>query len=110
MIYQYVVTLKSERKRSVDFISVVAIVISIVAFAAMLIWKQPFMYIFPAAVVLLIAGLAWNIYNRKKNAPLTFGWLLLIAGLTWFAMPFASWIGLLLLLLALLERPAKLPM
>ena len=36
--------------------------------------------------------------------------LLLIAGITWFAMPYAPWIGILLLLLALLERPAKLPM
>jgi hypothetical protein len=110
MIYQYVVTLRNEKRRTVDIVSIMAVVVSAVAFSVMLIEQSPFNYIFLAAVVLIVAGLGYNIYNRRNPAGLKFGRLLLIAGLTWFAMPFAQWIGLLLLLLAFLERPAKLPL
>ena len=110
MIYQYVVTLRNERRRTVDFVSIMAVVISCIAFGIMLADKSTFKYIFLASGILLLAGLVWNIYNRRAPSGLKFGRLLLVAGITWFVMPFAQWIGLLLLLLGFLERPAKLPL
>jgi hypothetical protein len=58
----------------------------------------------------IAGGLAWNWYQSKRGFDIKFGRILLVAGITWFAMPFMPWLGLPVLLLAFLEKPAKLPL
>jgi LPXTG-motif cell wall-anchored protein len=110
MVYDYVVTLKNERRRSVDAVSILVILISALAFLLVLVRGLSSSMIFAAAAVLLVAGLAWLIFRRKNNNNISFAKLLIIAGITWFAMPFLPWMGLLILLLSLLEKPAKMPL
>src|SRR4030088_2389019 len=100
MIYQYVVTLKNERQRSIDIISVLILLVSALCFAkALFDNSKTIPFIFIVSLVLVIAGLSWNWFRRKKQANIYFSRILLIAGITWFAMPFMPWIGFPVLLL-----------
>jgi energy-coupling factor transporter transmembrane protein EcfT len=110
MEYDYVVELKKERKKSIDVISLLVVLLSIIAFLFVLIKGNTFFYIFIASLILLIAGLI-RLYTRKNKSPLVqFAPLLFISGLTWLAMPFIPWVALPVLLLSMLEKPAKTPL
>ena len=111
MIYDYVVTLKNERRKSIDLISVLAILLSAVAFLSVMLRNTGSSFIFIVAATLLLAGLAWIWYNNKQKPGQTrYSKLLIVAGITWFAMPYLPWVGFFVLLLSLLEKPAKMPL
>ena len=111
MIYDYVVTLKNERRKSIDMISILSILLSAVAFFSVMLRNTGSSYIFIVAATLLLAGLAWILYNKKKHPGHTrYSKLLIVAGITWFAMPYIPWVGFFVLLLSLLEKPAKMPL
>src|SRR5687768_2502632 len=107
MVYDYVVTLKNERGRSIDIISILVILISAAAFSWVHISGLSDSPIFIAAAVLLVAGIIWLLYRRRKDKQVGFSKLMVVAGITWFAMPSLPWIGLAVLILSLLEKPAK---
>ena len=107
MIYDYVVTLKNEKSRSIDTISILVILISAAAFSWVRISGLSESPIFLVAAILLVCGIIWQLYRRKKQKQVGFSKLMVIAGITWFAMPYLAWIGLAVLLLSLLEKPAK---
>src|SRR4051794_34109740 len=107
MIYDYVVTLRNDRKRSVDIISILVLLISGFCFLNVLVHATRLALIFPAAVLLLLAAFVFSWYRKKQNKRVRFSIPLVVAGVTWFAMPYLPWIGMPVLLLALLEKPAK---
>ena len=68
--------------------------------------KQPFLFLI--SFCLILVGLAWNYYIfNKKHKPVFYSKILLVAGVTWLAMPFLPLLGLPLILLALLEKQAR---
>ena len=107
MVYDYVVTLKNERGRSIDIVSILVILISAAAFIWVRISGLSESPIFIVAAVLLVAGIIWLLYRRRKHKQVGFSKLMVIAGITWFAMPSLPWLGLAVLILSLLEKPAK---
>lgn len=114
MIYEYVVTLRNERAKYINALSLLISVISAMFFLFQQFRQErqnwyPYLYLISA--LLIIAGLTWNWYiSLKKIRPVYYSKILLVAAVTWIAMPFLPWIGLLLVLLSLLEKPARLPL
>ena len=107
MIYDFVVTLKNEKSRSIDTISILVILLSAAAFSWVRISGLSESPIFIVAAVLLIGGIIFLLYRRKHQGQVRFDKLMIVAGITWFAMPYLAWIGLAVLLLSQLEKPAK---
>jgi len=114
MIYEYVVTLRNERAKYINTISML-----ITAISAMFFLFQQFSqdrqdsypYLYLISALLILTGLVWNWYIfSKKIRPVYFSKMLLVAAVTWLAMPFLPWIGVFLVLLSLLEKPARLPL
>lgn len=111
MIYDYVVTLKNERGKYINTISFLLAGISALFFLVQQIKSREQTFIFTISFLLIVSGFIWNTYmSAKKQRPVYYSRVLLIAGITWFAMPFLQWIGIPLLLLALIEKQAKLPL
>jgi hypothetical protein len=110
MVYDYLLTLKKERRSSIDVISVLVLLLSMVAFLTVLMKGSAYAFLFLASLLLLFAGLCSIFYFKKKSPRISFSPLLLVAGLTWLAMPFIPWVAIPVLLLCLLEKPAKMPL
>jgi hypothetical protein len=111
MIYQYVVTLKNDKQRLIDLIGLFIASVSAIAFLTVFVRFERTSYIFLAGFILIVAGLIYNWYRRKKHSDTSFSRVLLVAGIIWFAMPHHfGWIGLPILLLALLEPHARRPL
>jgi len=121
MVYDYVVTLKNDRGKFVDVISFLVIFLSSFMFLSAYL-TLPESFIFLIVSILLAGGIVWNIYRRRKRLQLKFSHLLLVAGVIWFSMPannitlghftfaITPIIASAIILLFVLERPAKLPL
>lgn len=108
MIYDYVVTLKNQSVNKINTISRLVACISAAFFLYQQIKTGRHTYIFLVSFLLIAGGLGWNWYvSTKKHKPVFYSRILLVAGLTWFAMPFLVWIGLPLIVMALLEKQAR---
>ena len=108
MVYDYVVTLKNERAKYVNTVSVLIAVISAISFLNQQFRSGKSNFIFIVSFLLISGGLVWNWYRSvKKGKKGFYSRILLVAGVTWFAMPMLPWIGIPILLLALLEKQAK---
>lgn len=110
MIYDYVVYLKNTGTKKIDLTSILLLIISIAFFlyrqnrAG---WHDP-LNIYTISGLLIAGGLAWNWYVAvKRRKPVSFSRMLIVAGLTWLTMPFLQWTGLLLIIMALLEKYTK---
>lgn len=114
MVYEYVVTLRNERARYINIISLLIIVVSVIFFLFQQFRQDRqewYPYLYLTSALLIIAGLIWNWYIfSKKIRPVYYSKILLVAAVTWLAMPFLPWIGIFLVLLSLLEKPARLPL
>src|SRR5690349_24043360 len=110
MVYDFVVTLKNERLRSIDIISSFLILLSAFAFLSVIFQSGEYSLIFPAAACILVGGIVVNWLRKRKGKAIYFSPLLIVAGIAWLAMPVFPWIGLILLLLSLLEKPARMPL
>src|SRR5215469_13028403 len=111
MKYQYVVILKKDGERATDFLSILICFTSAVMFLYTAIrGGRPDYYIY-AFAVLLLAGLIYNVVVRyRRRRQVRYKYLLLLAALGWFGMPFLPWIGIFFLVLAFLEHQAKRPL
>ncbi|MEJ7766317.1 MAG: hypothetical protein WKF89_00795 [Chitinophagaceae bacterium] len=65
-------------------------------------------FLFLVPTVLIAGALIWNRYYLKKQQHFTYTWMLAIAGITWLFMPFLPWVGIPIVMLALLENKARL--
>lgn len=111
MIYDYIVVLKNQRGHSINTVSMLIATVSSIFFAIEQVRAGYTFTIFGVSFLLIVAGLIWNRYTfNKKQVAVRYSGVLLIAGITWFAMPHLVWMGIPLLLLALLEKQAKFPL
>lgn len=111
MTYDYIVTLKNERGKFINTVSVLLASVSALFFAAEQVRSGFKIAIFGISFLLIVAWLIWNRYtNITKQIPSRHSRILLVAGVTWFAMPYLEWIGIPVLLLALLEKQAHFPL
>lgn len=107
MVYDYVVTLKNQSVNRINIISRLVAGISAAFFLYQQVKSGWHTYLFLASFLLIAGGLSWNWYSAKKHKPVSYSRILLVAGVTWFAMPFLFWIGLPLIAMALLEKQAR---
>ncbi len=111
MVYQYVVTLKRNNARYIDAFNILLCLFSVLSFAFEQVRTKTFNFFFTFAIVLILAGVALNIYTaREKNKLVRYRYLLLIAGIFWIGMPYLKWFSLMFFLLSFLEYQAKYPL
>ncbi|HEX4852173.1 MAG TPA: hypothetical protein VFV08_15260 [Puia sp.] len=110
MRFEYVVTLKRENERHIDFISFTLCFLSILASLFEQIRTRHFNFFFSLAAAIIAAGLAINLTASKKGARTRYRNWLLVAGLLWIGMPYLQWIAIIFILLAFLESQAKYPL
>lgn len=111
MVYDYLVTIKNDKGKHVNTISLLICFVSAVFFLNQQIKTGSRSLILLIPFCLIIIGLVWNGYIFvKKKQPVAYRRLLLVAGATWFIMPFLQWVGVPIILLSLLEKHARSPL
>lgn len=111
MIYPYIVYLKNERGKYINILSLLLSVISVIFFLRHQISLGWHVNIYLISSLLIVAGLVWNWYHVfKRSRPVHYSRILLVAGVTWLAMPFLQWVSIVLIILSLLEKQAKQPL
>ncbi len=111
--YNYVVTLKNDRARSVNTISSWILFTSAAYFTAQLV-RDGFNWLLFTGFLVMLGGLTWNFYMKRKwGRGISYSFYLLVAGLFWFLIPAPvpyPFLGLAFILLGLFEKQAKLPL
>jgi hypothetical protein len=110
MRYDYVVTLKRENARRIDFASFFLLLFSILAFSLTQMRSYQFSYFLTIAALILLTGILINIFGFRKGREMRFRNWLLAAGLFWMGMPYFQWMILVLIFFATLESQAKYPL
>jgi len=111
MVYDYVVTLKNERKKYVDFISILICILSFLFFIKAFINAgfKDFIYLVAAILIAIIAG--YNIYTSYRYPSITkyYSRALMIAGLAWLVVPVTAlkWLSVPIIILSLVEKFSK---
>ena len=111
MVYDYVVTLKNERKKYVDFISILICILSFLFFIKAFISAgfTDFIFLVAAILIAIIAG--YNIYATYKHPAITrfYSRALMIAGLAWLVVPVTAlkWLSVPIIILSLVEKFSK---
>src|ERR1700709_977435 len=101
MVYDYVVTLRNERGKHINTTSVILSCISALSFLYQQIRFGRFVVIFLISFVLITGGLLYNWFKTfKKAGKVNYSRILVIAGVTWFAMPVLQWMGIPFIILA----------
>lgn len=108
--YPYVVTLKQSHLATVNLIGSLSLLMSASTFLFVyFIETKDRNGLWPAAAVGILLIWAWNQWQKKQSKPQQYKIGLLLAAITWASMPYARWMGLLMLILFLLEATAKKP-
>ncbi len=111
MLYDYMVYIKNERSKYINTISQLLCLISAAFFLEQQVKIGRSFSFYIASCCIIIAGLAWNRYvSQKKDQIVYYRRMLVLAGATWFYMPFMQWLAAPLVLLALLEKHSRLPL
>lgn len=110
MRYPYVVILKKDSERTLDFISLLLCLFSVLNFINEQISTRQFEILFSSFALVVLAGMTVNLVLARKGRQVRYRYWLLIAGLGWLAMPFLPWLGILFFLQSFLEYQAKRPL
>lgn len=111
MRYDYMVYIKNDRSKYINTISQLLCLISAAFFLEQQIKVGKQFYFYIVSFCIIIAGLAWNRYvSLKKEQIVYYRRMLVLAGATWFYMPFMRWLAIPLILLALIEKYSKIPL
>jgi hypothetical protein len=110
MRYPYVVILKKDSERIIDFISILLCLFSVLNFLNVQIGASHFQLFFSSFAAVVLIGAVVNIVLSRKGRPVRYRYWLLIAGLGWLGMPFLSWLGVLFFLQSFLEYQVKRPL
>jgi hypothetical protein len=112
MHYPYVVILKKDSERTIDFISLLLCLFSVLNFVNEQIRAVRFQIFFSSLAAIILAGTVLNIIRSRQGAgrQVRYKYLLLIAGLGWLGMPFLPWLGALFFLQSFLEYQVKRPL
>lgn len=94
-----------------DAISLLLCLLSAAVFIQLQLRAGTRFILFGVAAGLIVLGLIWVYFQyRRRRIFIPYSRILTVAAIAWFAVPSIPWVGALVLLLALLERPAKLPL
>lgn len=111
MVYEYMVYIKNERGRYINQVSILLCLLSAAFFLAQQVKIGRQFSFCIVSFSLITLGLAYNWYTAYKNQQVVYyRRLLVIAGATWFFMPFMQWLGIPLVLLALIEKHSRSPL
>ena len=111
MVYPYLVILKRESERTLDFISILLCLFSALNFINVQIRAGHFQLLFSVFAAIVLIGMTINIVlNRRTGRQVRYKYWLLIAGLGWVAMPFLPWLGILFFFQSFLEYQVKRPL
>jgi len=110
MRYEYVVTLKRDNEKRIDLISFLLCLLSVLAFIFQQLRTAEFSLFLSGAAILIAGGIIANFNSAKKGNRIRYKNWLLIAGLSWLAMPYLQWLSILFFILAFLEYQAKYPL
>ena len=117
MHYPYVVILKRNSDRLIDWISIL-LCLSSAALFILVQWKElHFNYLLSAGAGLIFIRILFNLFSSRntvselagRSRPL-YRYLLMTAAIGWLGMPVFQWVSLLFVLLAFLEYQAKHPL
>lgn len=111
MIYQYVVTLKNENNKYVDFISLLLCIISALFFLREQIVTSQKTIVYLIGFLFIAAVIVWNIYQvrKKKKSRVYYNRALFFAAIVWTTMPYFQWLVFVFGALGLLEFQVKFP-
>ena len=108
MIYQYVVTLKNQSTKYLDFIGFLLPAVSVLFFVMEMVKSNRVHPAYIAGIISISGVLAWNVYQSKHNQKrVRYRWALFIAALVWMKMPYFEWLFFAFILLGILEPQAK---
>jgi hypothetical protein len=110
MHYEYVVTLKRDNEKQVNFISICLCFLSALAFIFEQVRTHHFNFFLSFAAFLLLTGIIMNWILSRKQKTVRYKTWLLIAGIFWIGMPYLQWLFLLFFVLAFLEYQAIYPL
>jgi hypothetical protein len=111
MRYPYVVILKKDSERTLDFISILLCLFSALNFINEQIHTGRFQLFFSSFAFIILTGTLVNIIMaRRSRRQVRYRYWLLIAGLGWLGMPFLPWLGILFFLQSFLEHQVKRPL
>lgn len=111
MKYDYVVSLKRDQEKYIDFLSIV--LCSLTFFAAVFeqVAAGRFNFFYTLAAILILAGLLANtLAKRKGKQDVRYRYWLLVAGIFWLAISPMQWLCILFAFLAFFEYQAKHPL
>ena|ERR1700722_5365490 len=111
MTYQYVVTLRKNSERPIDFLSMVLCLSSAVIFFLTPRMTAGNPYYFYAIAAVIFGVMVYNAAaSRRGTRPLAYRYPLMLAAFGWLMMPVIPWIGLVFGMLAFLEHQSKRPL
>ena len=109
MHYDYVVTLKRENAHKTDFISLLLLTFSLLAFSVVQIRNgvSPFLCL---GIVVVLSGILVNLRSGRNKKEMRFRYWLFATGICWIGMPYMQWMIIPFFILALMEAQAKYPL
>ena len=111
MVFPYLVILKRDSERTLDFISILLCLFSALNFINVQIRAGRFQLLFSVIAAIVLIGMTINIVlTRRTSRQVRYKYWLLIAGLGWVAMPFLPWLGILFFFQSFLEYQVKRPL
>lgn len=111
MVFPYLVILKRDSERTLDFISILLCLFSALNFINVQIRAGRFQLLFSVIAAIVLIGMTINIVlTRRTGRQVRYKYWLLIAGLGWVAMPFLPWLGILFFFQSFLEYQVKRPL
>ena len=110
MRYEYVVILKRDHEKQVNRISLVLCGLSVLAFIFEQFQSRQFNFFLAFAVIVMLAGIVFQVLALKKSKNIFFRNWLFLAGIFWLGMPYLKWLSIFFFILGILEYQAKYPL
>jgi hypothetical protein len=110
MRFDYVVTLKKNNEKLIDWTSLFLCCFSVLFLIHEQIRMGKLIGLMSTGALIIFAGVTINLVAAWRKKPLRFKNLLLLAGIFWIASPDLRWISLIYFALEFLEHQAKRPL
>lgn len=110
MVYKFVVTLKNKNRKLIDSFSLLLMTASVLFFLQTIITRRENYFILALVAAIIIITIVNMVRQLKSSKPVSLRLALFITGVTWFLMPQFQWVGIVVMLLAMIERQSKFPL
>ncbi len=109
-LFQYVLVIKKEKDRSIDYMSILLCLISWIYFLFYATRSEKFQSLIFFSSFLIPAVLAWTEWIRKARVRTGFKTALFVTGLLWLLIPGLRWVVLIYLFFILLDQQSRVPL